>query len=49
LRFRRSFAAVADLKTGLSREEAERRLREFGLNVVARDERHPHIQLLMKP
>lgn len=35
-------------KTGLSREEAARRLREYGLNVVARDERHPHIQLLGK-
>lgn len=35
-------------KTGLSRDEAIRRLREYGLNVVARDERHPHIQLLGK-
>lgn len=35
-------------KTGLSRVEAERRLREYGPNVVARDERHPHIQLLGK-
>ena len=35
-------------KTGLSSREAERRLREYGPNVVARDERHPHIQLLGK-
>src|SRR5258708_38918758 len=35
-------------KTGLSSDEAERRLRQYGPNVVARDERHPHIQLLGK-
>lgn len=35
-------------KTGLSRADAERRLREYGQNVVARDARHPHIQLLGK-
>ena len=35
-------------KDGLSEEEAERRLQEYGPNVVARDERHPHIQLLGK-
>ena len=33
---------------GLSSQEAERRLQEYGLNVVAREERHPHIKLLGK-
>jgi Mg2+-importing ATPase len=33
-------------KTGLSEAEAERRLRDTGPNVVARDERHPRIRLL---
>ncbi len=33
---------------GLADEEAERRLRENGPNVVARDERHPRIRLLRK-
>ena len=33
-------------KTGLSSVDAERRLLEYGPNVVARDERHPHFQLL---
>lgn len=35
-------------KDGLSASEAERRLHEYGPNVVAREERHPHIQLLGK-
>src|SRR5580700_6091442 len=35
-------------KDGLSGEEAERRLQQYGPNVVAREERHPHIQLLGK-
>ena len=35
-------------KEGLSDEEAARRLREHGPNVVARDERHPRIRLLRK-
>ena len=35
-------------KTGLANDEAERRLREYGLNVVAREERHPRLQLLGK-
>src|SRR5579872_2521555 len=35
-------------KVGLSEEEAERRLREYGPNAVARDERHPRIRLLGK-
>jgi Mg2+-importing ATPase len=35
-------------KTGLSAEEAKRRLVEHGPNVVAHDERHPHLQLLIK-
>lgn len=35
-------------KSGLSEEEAERRLQEFGPNVVARDERHPRIRLFRK-
>jgi P-type Mg2+ transporter len=35
-------------KDGLSGSEAERRLHEYGPNVVAREERHPHIQLLGK-
>ncbi|MBI3866110.1 MAG: magnesium-translocating P-type ATPase, partial [Planctomycetia bacterium] len=34
--------------TGLASDEAERRLREYGRNVVARDERHPRIKLLGK-
>src|SRR5689334_16427011 len=35
-------------KGGLSEEEAARRSRESGPNVVARDERHPRIKLLRK-
>ena len=35
-------------KAGLSDEEAVRRLRETGPNVVARDERHPRMRLLRK-
>jgi P-type Mg2+ transporter len=35
-------------KDGLSGEEAERRLRQYGPNVVARDERHPRLHLLGK-
>lgn len=35
-------------KEGLSEEEAERRLQEFGPNVVAREARHSHIRLLGK-
>jgi len=35
-------------KTGLSEDEANQRLLEHGPNVVAREERHPHIQLLAK-
>jgi Mg2+-importing ATPase len=35
-------------KDGLSESEAERRLRENGPNVVARDERHPRIRLFCK-
>ena len=35
-------------KSGLSDEEASRRLQESGPNVVARDERHPRIKLLRK-
>src|SRR5580765_3954259 len=35
-------------KGGLSSVEAERRLREYGTNVVAREERHPRIHLLGK-
>jgi Mg2+-importing ATPase len=35
-------------KGGLSREEAERRLDEYGPNVVAREERHPRVHLLGK-
>jgi Mg2+-importing ATPase len=35
-------------KDGLSGEEAERRLQEYGPNVVAREERHPRIHLLGK-
>ena len=36
------------VKTGLSEEEAERRLDEHGPNVVAREERHARIKLLGK-
>lgn len=39
---------LSTTKSGLTREEAERRLRESGPNVVARDERHPRIRLLRK-
>ena len=35
-------------KDGLSTAEAERRSREYGPNVVAREERHPHLRLLGK-
>src|SRR5579864_3356608 len=35
-------------KVGLSEDEGERRLHEYGPNVVARDERHPRIRLLAK-
>jgi P-type Mg2+ transporter len=35
-------------KEGLSGVEAERRLRQYGPNVVARDERHPRLHLLGK-
>src|SRR5260221_14379661 len=35
-------------KAGLSEAEAEQRFRQYGPNVVAREERHPHIQLLRK-
>ena len=35
-------------KDGLSGIEAEQRLQEYGPNVVAREERHPRIQLLAK-
>lgn len=35
-------------KGGLSEDEAARRLRESGANVVARDERHPRLRLLRK-
>jgi Mg2+-importing ATPase len=35
-------------KNGLSAEEAEHRLQQYGPNVVAREERHPHLQLLLK-
>lgn len=35
-------------KAGLSGEEAEQRLQEYGPNVVAREERHPRIHLLGK-
>lgn len=35
-------------KGGLSAAEAERRLQEYGPNVVAREERHPRIHLLGK-
>lgn len=35
-------------KAGLSAEEVERRLKEYGPNVVAREERHPRIHLLGK-
>src|SRR5208283_5865971 len=35
-------------KDGLSGEEAEQRLRQYGPNVVAREERHPRIHLLGK-
>ena len=35
-------------KDGLSAAEAERRLQEYGPNVVAREERHPRIHLLGK-
>jgi P-type Mg2+ transporter len=33
-------------KAGLSGDEAGRRLKEYGPNVVAREVRHPHVQLL---
>jgi P-type Mg2+ transporter len=42
------FQKLQTAKEGLSTEEAERRLREYGPNVVAREERHPHLQLLGK-
>jgi Mg2+-importing ATPase len=35
-------------KDGLSADEAERRLRQYGRNVVAREERHPQLRLLGK-
>ena len=35
-------------KGGLSREEAEQRLHDYGPNVVAREERHPRVHLLGK-
>jgi Mg2+-importing ATPase len=35
-------------KGGLSGEEAERRLKEYGPNVVAREDRHPRLHLLGK-
>ena len=35
-------------KEGLSGSEAEHRLQEYGPNVVAREERHPRLQLLGK-
>lgn len=35
-------------KDGLTGEEAERRLQEYGPNVVAREERHPRMHLLGK-
>src|SRR5947207_1360418 len=35
-------------KGGLSAADAERRLQEYGPNVVAREERHPRIHLLAK-
>ncbi|HTI50214.1 MAG TPA: HAD-IC family P-type ATPase, partial [Planctomycetaceae bacterium] len=35
-------------KSGLSKEEAGRRLQEYGPNVVAGDERHSHLRLLGK-
>lgn len=44
-------AALEKLHTsagGLSGDEAGRRLREYGPNVVARDERHPRLRLLLK-
>jgi Mg2+-importing ATPase len=44
-------AALLKLRTstaGLSEGEAASRLREFGPNVVAKDERHPRIKLLRK-
>ena len=41
-------AKLRTAKTGLSDEEATRRLREHGPNVVARDERYPRIKLLRK-
>lgn len=46
-----SEAALQKLNTtkgGLSAAEAERRLQEYGPNVVAREERHPRIHLLGK-
>src|SRR5271154_3143017 len=35
-------------KDGLSAAEVERRLREYGPNVVAREDRHPRLRLLGK-
>jgi Mg2+-importing ATPase len=35
-------------KAGLSAEDADRRLQEYGPNVVAREERHPRLHLLGK-
>jgi len=35
-------------KSGLSKEEVQRRIQESGANVVARDERHPRVLLLRK-
>ncbi|WP_157369563.1 magnesium-translocating P-type ATPase [Zavarzinella formosa] len=34
-------------KDGLSDDDAERRLREYGPNVVAKDERHPRLRLFL--
>jgi P-type Mg2+ transporter len=40
------FAKLNTSKSGLTSAEAEQRLQEHGPNVVARDELHPHLQLL---
>ncbi|HEY1188405.1 MAG TPA: magnesium-translocating P-type ATPase [Gemmata sp.] len=41
-------AKLGAARTGLSQDEAMRRLRGYGPNVVARDERHPRVVLLRK-
>jgi Mg2+-importing ATPase len=40
------FRKMNTSKDGLSRAEAERRLQEYGPNVVAREARHSHLRLL---